>query len=127
MKTTGIDVLNEFTKDEIIVWLRENNPFLRIRRSDMLFMRWRVRSDKLLSDRQLELDRWDAEMPDFKKHDALAVEFNNTPDRARRLELLEEMVPYRTALRQHLDRMSALDKRQKAVDRLYREYEKEAA
>jgi len=127
MTTTGIQVLDEFTKDEIIAWLRQNILFLRVSRRDMLFMRWSVRSKKLASDYQEELDRWDAESPDLQKRDALAVEFNSTQDRARRLQLLEQMMPYDDALREHLRRTQALDKRQKAVDRLYREYEKETA
>jgi hypothetical protein len=127
MSTTGIDVLNEFTKDEIITWLRENYPFLRIRRRDMLFMRWHLQSKKLQNDYQSELDRWGAEKPDFKKRDALAAEFNNTQDRTRRLRLLEEIELDDAALTEHIRRTQALDKRQRAVDRLYAELDKEAA
>jgi hypothetical protein len=111
-------ILEEFSKDEIISWLRDKGMLLnRISRRDLLFIRWKKASKKLMAD-------YDA---DFAKRDALATEFNGTRDATRRLQLLEQMAPYDAALKEHIRRTQTLDKRQEAVDRLYREIDKEAA
>lgn len=115
------DVLNEFTKEEIIQWVRDKGLFFRISRRDLLLIRWRMQSEKLQSDYQAELDRWDAEKPDFKKRDELAAKFNSTSDLTEGLRLLEQMKPYDAALLDHLARTKRLDERQKKVDRLYQQ------
>lgn len=115
------DVLGEFTKEEIIQWVRDKGLFLRINRRDLLFIRWQMQSRKLQSDYQTELDRWDAEKPDFKKRDELAARFNRTSDTSERLRLLGEMEPFDAALRDHLARTKRLDERQKKVDRIYQQ------
>lgn len=125
--TTGVDVLNEFTKEEIIAYVRENGFFLRISRRDLLYIRWKIASDKLMADLDAELARWDAEKPDFKKRDALAIECNASKDIHERLRLLREIEPYDKALQDHISRTRKLDARQKTVDRMYRDIDKEAA
>ncbi|MDX3877068.1 MAG: hypothetical protein QHC81_01150 [Achromobacter sp.] len=125
--TNGLDVLNEFTKEEIIAFVREQGFFLRISRRDLLFIRWKTASKKLLADYDAELTRWDAEKPDFKKRDALAIQCNASKDIHERLRLLREIEPYDKALQDHISRTRKLDARQKAVDRMYRDIEREAA
>ncbi|CAB3890430.1 hypothetical protein [Achromobacter piechaudii] len=125
--TTGVDVLNEFTKEEIIAFVREKAFFLRISRRDLLFIRWKTASEKLLADFDAELARWETEKPDFAKRDALAVQCNATTDIQERIRLLREIEPYDKALNDHLMRSEKLDARQKAVDRMYRNIGKEAA
>ncbi|MFY1875590.1 hypothetical protein ACOTF3_04275 [Achromobacter xylosoxidans] len=125
--TTGIDILNEFTKEEIIAFVREKGFFLRISRRDMLFIRWKTASKKLMADVDAELARWDAEKPDFKKRGALAIQCNASKDIHERIRLLREIEPYDKALQDHISRTRKLDARQKAVDRMYRDIEREAA
>ncbi|CAB3705253.1 hypothetical protein [Achromobacter piechaudii] len=125
--TTGLDVLNEFTKEEIIAFVREKGFFLRISRRDLLFIRWKVASEKLLADYDAESARWATEKPDFTKRDALAVQFNATTDIQERIRLLREIESYDKPMHDHLMRSKKLDARQKAVDRMYRNIGKEAA
>lgn len=125
--TNGLDVLNEFTKEEIIAFVREKGFFLRISRRDLLYIRWNTASEKLMADFNAELARWDAEKPDFKKRDALAIQCNASTDIHERLRLLREIEPYDKALQDHISRTRKLDARQKTVDRMYRDIEREAA
>lgn len=125
--TTGLDVLNEFTKEEIIAYVREKGFFLRISRRDLLYIRWKTASEKLMADFDAELARWDAEKPDFKKRDALAIQCNASKDIHERLRLLREIEPYDKAMHDHLMRSKKLDARQKVVDRMYRDIKREAA
>jgi hypothetical protein len=125
--TTGLDVLNEFTKEEIIAFVREKGLFLRISRRDLLFIRWKTASEKLMADVDAELARWATEKPDFAKRDALALQCNATSDIQEKIRLLGEIEPYDRAMHDHLMRTKKLDARQKAVDRMYRDIEREAA
>ncbi|AZY50120.1 hypothetical protein C0J09_14040 [Bordetella avium] len=123
----GVDILNEFTKEEIIAFVREKGLFLRISRRDLLFIRWQIASKKLLADYVAESARWDAESPDFAKRDALAAQCNATTDIHEKLRLLRQIEPYDKAMHDHLTRSQKLDARQKAVDRMYRDIDKAAA
>ena len=125
--TNGPDILNEFTKEEIIAFVREKELFLRINRRDLLFIRWRIASEKLLADYDAELARWEAGKPDLAKRDALAAQCNATTDLQEKLRLLREIEPYDKALQDHLTRTRKLDARQKTVDRMYRDIGREAA
>ena len=124
--TNGLDVLNDFTKEEIIAYVREKGFFLRISRRDLLFIRWKTASEKLMADFDAELARWATEKPDFAKRDALAVQCNATTDIQEKIRLLREIEPYDKAMHDHLVRTRKLDARQKAVDRMYRDIEREA-
>ncbi|AZR94630.1 hypothetical protein BBB39_13210 [Bordetella trematum] len=123
----SVDILNEFTKEELIAFVREKGLFLRISRRDLLFIRWRIASEKLLADYDAEFSRWEAGKPDFAKRDALAAQCNATTDHQEKLRLLLEIEPYDKALHDHLARIRKLDARQKAVDRMYRDIERAAA
>ncbi|KAK51306.1 hypothetical protein [Bordetella bronchiseptica] len=125
--TAGLDVLNEFTKEEIIAFVREKGFFLRISRRDLLFIRWKTASKKLMADYDAEFARWETDKPDFAKRDALAARCNASTDTQEKLRLLHEIEPYDKALHDHLTRTKKLDARQKAVDRMYRDIEREAA
>lgn len=125
--TNGPDILSGFTKEEIIAFVREKGLFLRISRRDLLFIRWRIASEKLLADYDAELARWEAEKPDFAKRDALAAQLVATTDLQEKLWLLREIEPYDKALLDHMMRTRKLDARQKTVDRMYRDIGREAA
>lgn len=115
------DLLNEFTNEEIIQLVRDKGLLFRVNRRDLLFIRWDLASRKLMADYDAELAAWDKQKPDFKVRDALAVQLNATPDIQEKLRLLSEIQPYDKALQAHIDRMKKLDKRQKAVDRMYQQ------
>ncbi|WP_341667391.1 hypothetical protein [Alcaligenes sp. SDU_A2] len=120
-KALSADILQEFTKEEIIQWVRHRGLIFRVNRRDLLFIRWELASQKLMADYDAELSTWDAQKPDFKVRDALAVQLNATSDTQEKLRLLSEIQPYDKALQSHIDRMKKLDKRQEAVDRMYQE------
>ncbi|MDF3851395.1 hypothetical protein [Achromobacter denitrificans] len=122
--TNDLDVLNDFTKEEIIAYVREKGFFLRISRRDLLFIRWKTASEKLMADFDAEIARWATEKPDFAKRDALAVQCNATTDIQEKIRLLREIEPYDKALHDHLMRTKKLDARQKVVDRMYRDIER---
>jgi hypothetical protein len=86
-----IDVLNEFTKEEIIAYVREKGFFLRISRRYLFFIRWKTASEVLMADFDAELARWATEKPDFAKRDALAVQCNATTDIQEKIRLLAEL------------------------------------
>lgn len=115
------DLLNEFTKEEIIQLVRDKGLLFRINKRDLLFIRWDLASRKLMADYDAELSAWDKQKPDFKVRDALAVQFNTTSDIQEKLRLLSEIQPYDKALQAHIDRMKKLDKRQQAVNRMYQQ------
>lgn len=118
------DVLEEFTKAEIIQWIREIAIF-RVRKGDLLFIRWQLESEKLQRDYQQEADDWDANKPDFSERDSLARQFNETRGAAERLALLEKMRPYDEAMKGHIERCKKLDRRQARVEAMYQQAEKQ--
>ncbi|WP_368928667.1 hypothetical protein [Alcaligenes faecalis] len=115
------DLLNEFTKEEIIQLVRNKGLLFRANRRDLLLIRWELASRKLMADYDAELSTWDKQKPDFKVRDALAAQLNATPDIKEKLRLLSEIQPYDKALQAHIERMKKLDKRQKTVDRMYQQ------
>lgn len=117
----SVDILQEFTKEEIIQWIRHRGLIFRVNRRDLLFIRWDLASKKLMADYNAELSSWDTQKPDFKVRGALAVQLNATSDIQEKLRLLNEIQPYDKALQAHIDRMKKLDKRQEAVDRMYQQ------
>lgn len=120
-QAVSADILQEFTKEEIIQWVRDRGLIFRVNRRDLLFIRWDLASKKLMADYDAELSTWDTQKPDFKVRDALAVQLNATSDIQEKLRLLSEIQPYDKALQAHIDRMKKLDKRQEAVDRMYQQ------
>lgn len=123
----SIQVLSEFSKEEILEWLRKHSMLLgRARRRDLLFIRWDLASKKFLADFEAELARWAAEKPDFAKRDALVMQCNATDDIKEKLRLRREIEPYDRALQNHIERMTRLNKREKQVDRMYRQIGKAA-
>ncbi len=120
-QAVNADLLNEFTKEEIIQLVRNKGLLFRANRRDLLLIRWELASRKLMADYDAELSTWDKQKPDFKVRDALAAQLNATPDIKEKLRLLSEIQPYDKALQAHIERMKKLDKRQKTVDRMYQQ------
>ncbi|MCI2809340.1 hypothetical protein [Eoetvoesiella caeni] len=120
----SFDILQDFSKTEILQWVREN-AFARVRKSDLLFIRWKLAAKTIEHDHRQEMDHWAANKPDFSRRDGLARQFNESINPQEKLRLLRQMRPYDLALQQHIERCKKLDKRQKHVDGLYRKYEEE--
>ena len=62
---------------------------------------------------------------DFSEWDRLAQQFNASTDPSERLRLVEKIEPYDKALRDHLNRSEAINRKQKRVDALYDQIEVE--
>lgn len=116
------DVLDEMTKDDLVVWIR-NQHFLRPKRSDVLYIRWERQSAEVLEEMKKENHALDG--VDFKERDRLAVKFNESNDSAEKLRLLELMQPYDKAMQDHIKRSQALDRKSKRVDALYEQIDVE--
>lgn len=116
------DILEEMTKEEIIAWARRQ--WLRLpTRSEMLFGRWEIQSQKVLDEDAAESARFAALNLDFAKRDEYARQFNASKDPDEKLRLLRKMKPYDDALSDHIKRSQAIAKKQKAVDALYESIE----
>lgn len=120
----SFDILEDFTKPEIIQWVREN-AFARVKKSALLFIRWQLAAKSIERDYRQELDHWEVNKPDFGERDSLARQFNESRDPHEKLRLLDQIKPYDVALKQHMERCKKLDRRQKQVDAMHRQYEKQ--
>lgn len=120
----SVETLKDFTKDEIIEFLRENGFFLRISKRDLLFTRWQMQSQKALDADRAESERWDREKPDFKKRDKLAEEFNRSTRPKDRLDIINQIIPYDEAMSDHLKRCRDIEALRKKADATYKQMEK---
>ena len=116
------DVLEEMTKDDLVAWIR-NQHFLRPKRTDVLYIRWKRQSAEVLEEMQKENRSLDG--LDFKERDRLAVRFNDSKDSAEKMRILELMQPYDKAMSDHIKRSQALDRKSKRVDALYEQIDVE--
>ena len=116
------DVLDEMTKDDLVALIR-NQHFLRPKRTDVLYIRWKRQSAEVLEEMQKENRSLDG--LDFKERDRLAVRFNDSKDSAEKMRILELMQPYDKAMSDHIKRSQALDRKSKRVDALYEQIDVE--
>ncbi|NIF28390.1 hypothetical protein F3J44_18645 [Pantoea sp. Tr-811] len=122
-KAAKKDILDEMTKDELIDWIR-SQPFLKgPRKSDVLYLRWHRQSADVLAE--MEKENRALDHLDFKEHDRLAEQFNASTCPRERLRLLEKIEPYKKALLESVKRTEAINRKQKRVDALYGQIEKE--
>ena len=109
------DILDEMTKEELVQWVRQS--FLgKPKRSELLYLRWKIQSDALAADYQKEISSLDH--LDFAVRDRYAAQFNSTTSSSEKLRLLKLIEPFDNAMSAHLKRYEALDARQAKVDRL---------
>ena len=120
----SFDILQDFSKPEIIQWVREN-AFARVKKSALLSIRWKLASESLQRDYRQEMDDWNENKPDFSERDSLARQFNESKDTLERLKILDRIRPYDLALKQHMERCKKLDQRQERIESMYRQYEKQ--
>ncbi|HCJ27898.1 MAG TPA: hypothetical protein DHV63_01005 [Pseudomonas sp.] len=116
------DILDEMTRDELLAWMR-SSWHQRPKRSELLYLRWKIQSEALASDYQKEISSLDH--LDFSVRDRYAAQCNATNNVAEKLRLLKLIEPYDSAMSAHLKRYKALDARQAKVDRLYEQIDVE--
>ncbi|HEE9760118.1 TPA: hypothetical protein R8F97_000987 [Pseudomonas putida] len=122
-KAARKDVLDEMTKEDLVEWIRSQHFFMKPKKSDVLYLRWKRQSADVLAE--MEKENRALDHLDFSERDRLARQFNASTDPSERLRLVEKIEPYDKALRDHLNRSEAINRKQKRVDALYDQIEVE--
>ncbi|MND84321.1 hypothetical protein D3C80_762120 [compost metagenome] len=122
-KAARKDVLDEMTKEDLVEWIRAQHFFMKPKKSDVLYLRWKRQSADVLDE--MEKENRALDHLDFSERDRLARQFNASTDPSERLRLVEKIEPYDKALRDHLNRSEAINRKQKRVDALYDQIEVE--
>ena len=122
-KTARKDVLDEMTKDELADWIRSQAFLMQPKKSDVLYLRWNRQSAQVIAD--MEKENRALDHLDFGERDRLARQFNASIDPKERLRLIEMIEPYDKAMRDHLNRSEAINRKQKRVDALYEQIDVE--
>jgi len=122
-KAARKDVLNEMTKEDLVEWIRSQHFFMKPKKSDVLYLRWKRQSADVLAE--MEKENRALDHLDFSERDRLARQFNASKDPSERLRLVEKIETYDKALRDHLNRSEAINRKQKRVDALYDQIEVE--
>ncbi|NQD56394.1 hypothetical protein HP546_13685 [Pseudomonas sp. CM25] len=116
-------MLDEMTKEDLVEWIRSQHFFIKPKKSDVLYLRWKRQSADVLTE--MEKENRALDHLDFSERDRLARQFNASIDPSERLRLVEKIEPYDKALRDHLNRSEAINRKQKRVDALYDQIEVE--
>ncbi|AFO47246.1 hypothetical protein T1E_1391 [Pseudomonas putida DOT-T1E] len=116
-------MLDEMTKEDLVEWIRSQHFFMKPKKSDVLYLRWKRQSADVLAE--MEKENRAIDHLDFSERDRLARQFNASKDPSERLRLVEKIEPYDKALREHLNRSEAINRKQKRVDALYDQIEVE--
>lgn len=119
-----MDFLNEFTKKEIIEWIRQDvhfhfNP---PKKSNLLFLRWQTRSKEL--EKKYEKSMKMLSAIDGKTRDELAKQFNSETDLEKRLAILKKIESYDKQYREWRDLEKAAMKEEAEVDKIYQSINK---
>ena len=119
-----MDFLNEFTKEEIIAWIRRDihfhfNP---PKKSTFLFARWEARTKKL--EKKHDKSREMLSAIDGKTRDELAKQFNNETDLQKRLAILKKIDSYDKQFREWRDFENAIMKEGEEVEKIYQSIDK---
>ncbi|MNM84797.1 hypothetical protein D3C81_968970 [compost metagenome] len=122
-KAARKDVLDEMTKEDLVEWIRSQHFFIKPKKSDVLYLRWKRQSADVLAE--MERENRALDHLDFDERDRLAKRFNASTDPNERLRLVEKIEPYDKALRDHLSRSEAINRKQKRVDALYEQIDAE--
>jgi hypothetical protein len=116
-KATRKDVLDKMTKEDLVDWIRSQHFFIKPKMSDVLYLRWNRQSAAVIDE--MEKENRALDHLDFGERDRLAKQFNASKDPNERLRLIEKIEPYDKAMRDHLSRSEAINRKQKQVDALY--------
>ena len=114
-----MDFLNEFTKKEIIEWIRQDIHFHLHppKKSDFLFARWQTRLKELEKKHEKSMEMLSA--VDYEKRDKLANQFNNETDGQKRLAILKKMKLYEKQFKAWRDFEKTLIKEDAEVEKIY--------
>ena len=116
----NLDWLKDFTKEEIIKWIEENTFFSnRIKKSDLLFIRWQIKIKDLEVKESKELEN--LRKIDCKKRDALAKQYNASHNSKEKLELLSKISVIDKQLKLHFERSEVLNKEREKADLIYKQ------
>lgn len=126
MKLTAdsISFLHEFSKEEIIQWIKLNCSMHTPKKRDLLWIRWDIGQKELLLKRE-QLSK-ELRSIDTKQHDVYAREFNNTTDTKVKLALLEKMRPYEQALKEWFKKDRALTNEEHKLNGMFNSITKDA-
>lgn len=122
-KAAKKDVLDEMTKEDLVEWIRSQHFFIKPKKSDVLYLRWNRQSAAVIDE--MEKENRALDHLDFGERDRLAKQFNASKDPNERLRLIEKIEPYDKAMRDHLSRSEAINRKQKRVDALYEQIDVE--
>ena len=122
-KATRKDVLDKMTKEDLVDWIRSQHFFIKPKMSDVLYLRWNRQSAAVIDE--MEKENRALDHLDFGERDRLAKQFNASKDPNERLRLIEKIEPYDKAMRDHLSRSEAINRKQKRVDALYKQIDVE--
>jgi hypothetical protein len=117
------DILDEMTKEDLVEWIRSHHFFMKPKNSDVLYLRWNRQSAEVISE--MEKENRALDHLDFGERDRLAKQFNASKDPNERLQLIEKIEPYDKAMRDHLSRSEAINRKRKRMDALYEQIEVE--
>lgn len=116
-KAARKDVLDEMTKEDLVEWIRSQHFFMKPKKSEVLYLRWKRQSADIIAE--MEKENRALDHLDFGERDRLAKQFNASTGPNERLRLAEKIEPYDKALRDHLNRSEAINRKQKRIDALY--------
>lgn len=119
-----MDFLNEFTKKEIIEWIRQDVHFYfnPPKKSLLLFLRWQTRSKELKKKHEKSMEMFSA--IDGKTRDELASQFNSETDSEKRLAILEKIASYDKQFMEWRDFEKAIMKEYAEVEKIYQSIDK---
>ena len=119
-----MDFLNEFTKKEIIAWIRQDIHFHvhPPKKSELLFNRWQTRTKEL--EKKYDKSREMLSAIDGKKRDELANQFNNETDGQKCLAILKKIESYDKQFREWRDFENAIMKEEAEVEKIYQSIDK---
>jgi len=119
-----MDFLYEFTKKEIIEWIRQDFHF-KInppKKSSLLSNRWQTRSQELEKKYKKSMEMLSA--IDGKTRDELAKQFNDETDLEKRLAILKKIDSYDKQFREWQDFEKAIMKEWEEVEKIYQSIDK---
>lgn len=109
--------LNEFSKEEIILWIHQNCYNRYPKKSDILFIKWQ----NLINEIHIEQNNVNEffQSIDLKLRDELAAQFNKSKDIKEKKKIIERMEPYELQIKEYLKRSLILQSMRAKADQVY--------
>ena len=117
------DPLEQMTKKELILWMRQKFWNRLPKLSDVLFMRWEIQSEEFNASRSRDAE--DLAKIDTKLRDDLARQYNQSSDATERLELLERIIIIDNQLKAYFTKGGKATQRWQKLQDLYDRASKE--